>query len=74
VTVVRWSQSTEEAWKKALFESEFTHAAIGARLTKHQEGFLGLWRDLTSSTGAFPGEFLVKSGDTLASFVQGRED
>jgi hypothetical protein len=61
-------------WERAFFESEFTHAAIGARLTTHQEGFLGLWRDLTGSTGAFPGEFLVKSGDTLGSFVQGRED
>jgi len=63
-----------KAWESAFFESEFTHAAIGARLTTHPEGFLGLWRDLTSSAGAFPAELLVKSGDTLASFVQGRED
>ena len=62
------------AWERAFFESEFTHAAIGARLTTHPEGFLGLWRDLTGSAGVFPAEFLVKSDDTLASFVQGRGD
>ncbi len=61
-------------WEKAFFESEFTHAAIGARLTAHAEGFLGLWRDLAASDGEFPGEFLVRSGDTLQSFVQARED
>ena len=63
-----------KAWERAFFESEFTHAAIGARLTTHPEGFLGLWRDLTGSAAAFPAEFLVKSGDTLGAFVQGRED
>lgn len=63
-----------EAWERAFFESEFTHAAIGARLTTLPEGFLGLWRDLMSSSEAFPAEFLVNSGDTLDSFVQGRED
>ncbi len=62
------------AWEKAFFESEFTHAAIGARLTAHPEGFLGLWRDLAGSEREFPGEFLVKSGDSLHGFVQGRED
>jgi len=50
------------------------HAAIGARLTAHPEGFLGLWRDLAGSEVEFPGEFLVKSGDSLDRFVQGRED
>jgi len=61
-------------WERAFFESEFTHAAIGARLTTHPEGFLGLWRHLADSEAAFPGEFLVRSGDTLGAFVQGRED
>jgi PRTRC genetic system protein B len=63
-----------KGWEKAFFESEFTHAAIGARLTAHPEGFLGLWRDLAGSEGAFPGESLVKSGDRLETFVQSRED
>jgi len=62
------------AWERAFFESEFTHAAIGARLTAHPEGFLGLWRDLANSESQFPAEFLVKSGDTLGAFVQGREE
>ena len=62
-----------EGWERAFFESGFTHAAIGARLTTHPEGFLGLWRDLMSSPEPFPVEFLVNSGDTLDSFVQGRE-
>jgi PRTRC genetic system protein B len=61
-------------WERAFFESEFTHAAIGARLTTHPEGFLGLWRDLADSEAVFPAESLVKSGDTLEAFVQGRED
>lgn len=62
-----------KAWERAFFESEFTHAAIGARLTAHPEGFLGLWRDLAGSEAAFPAELLVNSGDTLGTFVQGRE-
>src|SRR5579859_7671074 len=65
---------SDEGWEKAFFESEFTHAAIDARLTSHPEGFLGLWRDLAGSEGEFPGEFLVKSGESLHGFVQGRED
>jgi PRTRC genetic system protein B len=63
-----------EAWERAFFESEFTHAAIGARLTAHPEGFLGLWRNLAGSEAAFPTELLVNSGDTLGTFVQGLGD
>jgi PRTRC genetic system protein B len=63
-----------KVWEKAFFESEFTHAAIGARPTAHPEGFLGLWRDIADSEAAFPAELLVNSGETLATFVQGRED
>ena len=47
-------------WERAFFESEFTHAAIGAHLTAHPEGFLGLWRDLAESEAVFPSEFLIK--------------
>ena len=66
--------SARKAWEKAFFESEFTHAAMGARLTAHPEGFLGLWRDLAGSEGGFPVEFLVKSGDSLHGFVQAQEE
>src|SRR5205085_8893448 len=61
-------------WEKAFFESEFTHAALGAELTTHPEGFLGLWRDLAGSVDQFPTEFLVTSQQSLQRFVQARED
>ena len=62
-----------KAWENAFFESEFTHAALGAQLTAHPEGFLGLWRDLAGSEDGFPVEFLINSGESLQSFVQARE-
>jgi PRTRC genetic system protein B len=61
-------------WERAFFESEFTHAALGAQLTTHPEGFLGLWRDLAGSHEAFPPEFLLKSRDSLRSWVQAVEE
>ena len=61
-------------WERAFFESEFTHAALGAELTSHPEGFLGLWRDLAESLDPFPVEHLVSSGESLAAFVHGREE
>jgi PRTRC genetic system protein B len=63
-----------KGWEKAFFESEFTHAALGAELTTHPEGFLGLWRDLAGSAEQFSAEFLVKSQQSLRSFVETRED
>jgi PRTRC genetic system protein B len=56
-------------WEQAFFESEFTHAALGAQLTTHPEGFLGLWRDLAESHEDFPPEFLLQSRDSLRSWV-----
>jgi PRTRC genetic system protein B len=56
-------------WERAFFESEFTHAALGAALTTHPEGFLGLWRDLAGSQSDFPSEFLLKSRDSLQSWI-----
>jgi PRTRC genetic system protein B len=61
-------------WEKAFFESEFTHAALGAQLTSHPEGFLGLWRDLAGSQMEFPPKFLIESRESLQSFVQAQED
>ena len=63
-----------QAWTNAFFQSEFTHAALGAQLTTHPEGFLGLWRDLAGSGGEFPVEFLVNGGESLQSFVHAREE
>jgi PRTRC genetic system protein B len=65
--------SARKTWENAFFESEFTHAALGAQLTAHPEGFLGLWRDLAGSEDGFPVEFLINSGESLHSFVQARE-
>jgi PRTRC genetic system protein B len=60
-------------WEKAFFESEFTHAALGAQLTSHPEGFLGLWRDLAGTQMEFPAKFLIKSRESLQSFVEAEE-
>ena len=65
--------AARRAWENAFFESEFTHAALGAQLTTHPEGFLGLWRDLTGSEGEFPVEFLINSEESLQCFVGARE-
>src|SRR6202050_3292783 len=46
-------------WEKAFFESEFTHPAIGARLTAHPEGFLGRWRALAGGRDGIPRRVLV---------------
>jgi PRTRC genetic system protein B len=43
-----------EARESAFFESEFTHAANGARLTTHPEGFLGLLARLDEQRGSVP--------------------
>jgi len=61
-------------WEQAFFESEFTHATLGAQLTTHPEGFLGLWRDLAGSPGDFPPELLLKSPDSLKSWAQAVEE
>lgn len=63
-----------EGWERAFFESEFTHAALGAQLTTHPEGFLGLWRDLAGSDEDFPKEFLLRSRDSLQIWVRAAEE
>ena len=66
--------AARQEWENAFFQSEFTHAALGAQLTTHPEGYLGLWRDLTGSEGEFPVELLINSGESLRSFVHAREE
>ena len=63
-----------EGWERAFFESEVTHAALGAQITTHPEGFLGLWRDLAGSREDFPPEFLSPSRDSLQSWVRTAEE
>jgi PRTRC genetic system protein B len=55
-------------WERAFFESEFTHAGLGAKLTKHPQGFLGLWNELAGAR-EFPSRYLAGSGETLQEFI-----
>ena len=55
-------------WEDAFFQSEFTHAAGAVRLTKHPEGFIGLWRSLAGKK-QFPAQYLTDAGETLQEFV-----
>jgi len=56
-------------WENAFFRSEFTHVLGAVRLTKHPEGFSGLWRGLAGSRTRFPVEFLTDARQSLAEFV-----
>ena len=55
-------------WEAAYFQSEFTHAAGAVRLTRHPEGFIGLWRELAGRK-TFPVRYLVDAGEMLEEFV-----
>lgn len=55
-------------WEAAYFQSEFTHAAGAVRLTKHCEGFVGLWKGLVGKR-KFPVRHLTDARETLAEFV-----
>lgn len=55
-------------WERAFFESEFTHAGLGAKLTKHLQGFLGLWSELAGGKEFFF-SYLIGSGETLQEFI-----
>lgn len=46
-------------WSEAFFCSRFTHGNLGIQQTKHPEGFLGMWRDL-SGKKTFPVEYLIR--------------
>jgi len=55
-------------WERAYFQSEFTHAAGAVRLSKHPEGFIGLWRGLVGRK-QFPLQYLTDAGETLQEFI-----
>ncbi len=57
-------------WEAAYFQSEFTHAAGAVRLTKHCEGFVGLWKSLAGKK-RFPVQHLTDARETLGEFVAG---
>ena len=58
------------AWERGFYESAFTHANVG-RLTRHEEGFEGLWSGLKGKRRRFPSETLIQLPQTLAEFVRG---
>jgi PRTRC genetic system protein B len=65
------SVASIERWEQSFYESAFTHANVG-RLTRHPEGFEGLWNELTGKQKSFPVDSLIALPQTLKQFVQGR--
>jgi PRTRC genetic system protein B len=64
------SVSSIADWERGFYESAFTHANVG-RLTRHPEGFEGLWSGLAGKRRPFPRETLIALPQTLAQFVRG---
>jgi PRTRC genetic system protein B len=58
-------------WEQGFYESNFTHSNVG-RLTRHEGGFDGLWRDLAGKRRIFPKEALIQLPENLAQFLTGR--
>jgi hypothetical protein len=61
-----------EAWERGFFESEFTHASGGSRLTNFPGGFIPLCRTLAGSSEPFPLPYLTHARETLRQFVERR--
>jgi PRTRC genetic system protein B len=61
-----------DGWERGFFQSEFTHAYGGARLTSFPGGFLPLCRRLVGSRKPFPAEYLTDARETLLEFVERR--
>jgi PRTRC genetic system protein B len=57
-------------WERGFYESAFTHANVG-RLTRHPEGFEGLWSGLAGKRKRFPMDTLIVLPQTLSQFVGG---
>jgi PRTRC genetic system protein B len=64
------SVATIPDWERGFYESAFTHSNIG-RLTRHKDGFEGLWEGLAGKRKPFPLETLILLPQTLAQFVRG---
>jgi PRTRC genetic system protein B len=63
------SAATSPAWEKGFYESAFTHSNVG-RLTRHKDGFEGLWKSLAGKQKGFPVDSLIVLPQTLAQFVR----
>jgi PRTRC genetic system protein B len=57
-------------WEQGFYESNFTHSNVG-RLTRHKDGFNGLWTALAGKRHKFPSEALILLPETLSQFVVG---
>ncbi len=62
-----------DGWERGFFESEFTHAYGGARMTKYRGGVLALWKCLADSPRPFPVEHLTNARQTLRALVEDPE-
>ena len=62
--------SSIAGWERGYYESAFTHANVG-RLTRHPDGFEGLWSGLAGKRRPFPRETLIVLPQTLEQFVRG---
>lgn len=58
-------------WEQGFYESAFTHSNVG-RLTKHANGFEGLWGELVGKRKSFPAKYLIEMPETLAQFARGK--
>jgi len=63
------SVASIDKWEQGFYESAFTHGNV-ARITKHPEGFEGMWRELAGKKKPFPSDFLIPMPETLAQFVR----
>ncbi len=55
-------------WEQSFFESEFTHSNSHKKLTKHPDGFVGLWKSLVGKK-KFPVEYMATADETLQQFI-----
>jgi PRTRC genetic system protein B len=58
------------SWEQGFYESNFTHSNVG-RLTRHKDGFDGLWTALAGQRHKFPSEALILLPETLSQFIVG---
>lgn len=57
-------------WEQGFYESEFTHGNVG-RLTRHPDGFEGLWKELAGKK-RFPVDSLIELPETVEEFLCGK--
>lgn len=66
----RLSVDSMAGWEKAFFESEFTHATGGHRISSHPGGMAGLWSAMAGAA-AFEVSYLVSARKTVGQIIGG---